>query len=99
MRYEITYPFPNFNGYTVEVWERISNITPHFITNAITSIMGLKLTMLVKMAAENRVPVDEIYVYSKNSKVLQWLEQMIGISLAVPAVDARVTPLIDQTFL
>ena len=22
---EITYPFPNFNGYTVEVWEYVSN--------------------------------------------------------------------------
>ena len=27
---EITYPFPNFNGATVEVWEWISNFTPHF---------------------------------------------------------------------
>ena len=25
---EITYPFPNFNGYTVEVWEWISNFIP-----------------------------------------------------------------------
>ena len=24
---EITYPFPNFNGYTVEVWEWISNLS------------------------------------------------------------------------
>ena len=30
MRDEITYPSPNFNGCTVEVWERISNFTPHF---------------------------------------------------------------------
>ena len=27
---EITYPFPNFNGYTVEVWEWISYFIPHF---------------------------------------------------------------------
>ena len=27
-----TYPFPNFNGATVEVWEWISNFIPHFIT-------------------------------------------------------------------
>ena len=26
---EITYPFPNFNGCTVEVWEWISNFIPH----------------------------------------------------------------------
>ena len=28
---EITHPFPNFNGCTVEVWKRISNIIPHFV--------------------------------------------------------------------
>ena len=28
---EITYPFPNFNGCTVEVWEWISKFIPHFI--------------------------------------------------------------------
>ena len=28
---EITYPFPNFNGAAVEVWEWISNFIPHFI--------------------------------------------------------------------
>ena len=27
---EITYPFPNFNGTTVEVWEWISFSIPHF---------------------------------------------------------------------
>ena len=30
MWYEITYPFPNFNGTTVEVWEWISNLIPYF---------------------------------------------------------------------
>ena len=30
---EITYPFPNFNGSTVEVWEWMSNFIPrHVIT-------------------------------------------------------------------
>ena len=33
---EITYPFPNFNGWTVEVWEWIINFIPHFIMGAIT---------------------------------------------------------------
>ena len=27
---EITYPFPNFNGCPVEVYEWISNLIPHF---------------------------------------------------------------------
>ena len=33
---EITYPFPNFNGCTVEVWEWINNFIPHFIMDVIT---------------------------------------------------------------
>ena len=33
---EITIPFPNFNDYTVEFWEWISNITPHFKMSVIT---------------------------------------------------------------
>ena len=26
----MTFPFPNFNGYSVEVWEWMSNFNPHF---------------------------------------------------------------------
>ena len=33
---EITYPFPNLNSCTIEVWERISNFTPHNIMDVIT---------------------------------------------------------------
>ena len=33
---EITYPFPNFNSCTVEVWEWISHFIPHFIMIVIT---------------------------------------------------------------
>ena len=33
---EITYPFPNFNGCTIEVWAWISNFIPHFIMGVIT---------------------------------------------------------------
>ena len=33
---EITYPFPDFNGCTVEVWEWISNFIPHFTEHVIT---------------------------------------------------------------
>ena len=31
VRDENTYPFPNFNGYTAEVWEWISNFIPHIM--------------------------------------------------------------------
>ena len=33
---EITYPVPNFNGCTVEVWEWIRNFIPHFVMDVIT---------------------------------------------------------------
>ena len=33
---ENTYPFPNFNGTTVEVWEWISNFIAHFTGHVIT---------------------------------------------------------------
>ena len=32
---EITYPFPDFNGATVDVWEWISNFIPYFIMGVI----------------------------------------------------------------
>ena len=35
---EITNPFPNFNGYTVEVLEWVSNSIPHFTGHEITGI-------------------------------------------------------------
>ena len=33
---EIIYPFPNFNGATVEVWEWINDFIPHFPGHVIT---------------------------------------------------------------
>ena len=33
---EVTYPFPNLNGATIEVCERISNFFPHLIGHVIT---------------------------------------------------------------
>ena len=36
VRVEIIYPFPNFNGCTVEVWEWISNFIPKVIMGLIT---------------------------------------------------------------
>ena len=34
--YEIIYPFPNFNGCTVEIWEYISFFIPYLINDVIT---------------------------------------------------------------
>ena len=35
MQDEFNYPFTNFNGRTVDVWEWISNFIPHFIMGVI----------------------------------------------------------------
>ena len=37
---QITYPFPNYNGATIEVWEWISCFTPHFNLDVITYPRG-----------------------------------------------------------
>ena len=40
---EITYPFPNFNGAVVEVWEIIRNFISHFAGYVIAIHAGIKL--------------------------------------------------------
>ena len=46
---EITYPFPNFNGWTVEVWECINNFIPNFNGHVVTYPCGdYSYSMLVK---------------------------------------------------
>ena len=40
---EITYPFPNINGATVEVLEWIGNFIPHFTMDIITHHAGIKV--------------------------------------------------------
>ena len=43
---EITHPFLNFNGATIEVYEWISNFIPHFTDYL--SMLGLKLNLISK---------------------------------------------------
>ena len=40
---EITYPFPNFKGATIEVWEWISNFFTHFMMAMITNPFEIKV--------------------------------------------------------
>ena len=54
----VIYPFLNFNGCTVEVYEWISNFIPHFIMDVITyAWCDLSYSMLVKEALEGTVMV------------------------------------------
>ena len=47
---EITHPFPNVNSYSGEIWEWISIFTPLYIWCYYSSMVGLKLTRVNKMA-------------------------------------------------
>ena len=50
---QITYPFPNFNSWAVEVWEWISNVIPHFIMNVIIySCWNWSWSMSIKGASD-----------------------------------------------
>ena len=50
---EITYPFPNFNSCTVEVWELISNVISNYIMNVIIySCWNWSWSMSIKEASD-----------------------------------------------
>ena len=51
VRDEITCPFPNSNGATVEVWEWVNYFISIFITDVITYTCGIKLIEVSKGAA------------------------------------------------
>ena len=53
---EITYPFLNFNGCTVEVQEWISNFIPHYNGCDYLSMLGLKLNHVSKRGPWNCTP-------------------------------------------
>ena len=69
---EITYPIQNFNGVTVEVWECISNIIPHFTSHHL-SMLWLKLNHVSKRGHWRR-----FYGTHRSS----WPPQMYGCRLA-----------------
>ena len=58
---EITFPFPNFNGSSVEVWEWISNIAPRFLMDLIINPWSI----LVQGA-------PEVWGIDKKSLVTLW---------------------------
>ena len=63
--YVITYPFPNFSGWTVEVWEWNSNLIPHFNGHVVTNqCWDLSQTMSAKGALGHRWVnyIPQVYV-------------------------------------
>ena len=67
---EITYSFPNFNSCTVEVWEWISNFTPHFTGHVITYLWDYSKSMLVKGAPGDIVQYGRQYVTSLSIQLI-----------------------------
>ena len=58
---EITYPFPNFNSCTVEVWEWISNIISHIAGHVITyPMLWLKLIHVGKRGPSHCLMIQHI---------------------------------------
>ena len=60
---EITYPFPNLNGTTVEVLEWVSNFVPHFIGHVskreeIATYLSLLHHMLSPSTSMNSLGLD-----------------------------------------
>ena len=56
-RDQITYPFPNFNGCTVEVWDWISNFIMQFTMDAITSPWVNGSTFLIARITATTMPI------------------------------------------
>ena len=60
---EITYPFPNFSGCTVNVCEWINNFIPHFVMDVITYPAGVKG---IPVSKTNRWSYSQRVKYQQN---------------------------------
>ena len=75
---EITYPFPNFNGCSNEVWEWISNFFPSFSIDVITEINISKLLIYVS----KRAAIDWPKLYGSIILACWWTTMNGFLSLA-----------------
>ena len=89
---EITYPFPNFNGCTVEVWEWISDFIPYFYNGCnYLSMLGLTLIHVSKrgpwqiqeLSINSLWPGDAIWRHGARST----LAQVMACCLMAPSHD------------
>ena len=66
---EIAYPFPNFNGCTVEVWEWISNFISHFIMD----LIALDLFLPVINKSFNSLCIHGLVMPYRETSECSWL--------------------------
>ena len=67
---EITYPFPNFNYGTVEVWKRISNFIHHFSLQGmwLLSRVGIKFKHVSKWGPKKKW-IHHLHLRIDNQKI------------------------------
>ena len=82
---EIIYPFPNFNGCTVEVWEWLNNFTPHYNGCNYLSMLGLKLIHFSKRGpwSVSYPPPKPMFHFSQGKRTqhvllkLHWIDNSV----------------------
>ena len=71
---EITYPFPNFNGVTVEVWKWISKFIPHFTRHAVTyPCLDKRWSMLIKGPYRTVAPAMAASWHAQFTSIYHWI--------------------------
>ena len=98
---EITYPFPNFNGSTIEVWKWISNSISHFIVDVNRlSMVGLKSKSLRGINSKgDMIPVAHSALYLLIEKVPEYFSGLVQncsnpSALAMEFLQSSTKPLI-----
>ena len=81
---EITYPFPNFNGGTVEVWEWISDFIPHYTWFLITYPCWDIWRVLV-VDERLYLPHDEKMKMTRGGDVISVMSRYINIMAPQPS--------------
>ena len=95
---QITYPFPNINGCTVEVWEWINNFIPRIIMKVInSSMLGLKLYLVNKRGqcrnnekkfgartVNSLWPCDTTWQHRSGSRLVQLMVSCITVPSLYP---------------
>ena len=79
---EITYPFPSFNGCTVEVWEWINNFILHF--NGLVQ-MGIKIKITLVWEIGGLVRVDCNDAHPPDEELCSW-PSMVNTQLSLDTV-------------
>ena len=77
---EITYPFPNSIGATVEVWEWISSFIPYFIVDVITFPCFDKSKIMLVKRTLGSIPFQILCNYQHRLKGKCWYLIRKGVS-------------------